>query len=54
MTGYSNTEAMNKGDKPVLTTKEARQAERAGVIWVLIASGLGAIVALAVVAYVLF
>jgi hypothetical protein len=53
MTGYSDAEAMNKADKTVVTTKEARQGESAGVIYVLIASGLGAILALAIVGYFL-
>lgn len=51
MTSYSEVEATNKVDKTVLSTKEARQGDNAGVLYVLIASALGAIVGLAYVGY---
>lgn len=51
MTGYTEAESMNKTDKTVLSTKEARQGERTGVIYVLAVSALGAILGLAVVGF---
>lgn len=54
MIGYTAAEARNKTDETVLSTEEARQGERTGVIYVLIASALGAILGLALVGYYIF
>lgn len=51
MTDYSEADVMTTTDKKVLTANKARQGERTGVIWVLIGSGLGAILCLAAAAY---
>ena len=47
MKNTPQSEIADKGKKTVLTTREARQAERTGAIWVLVVSGIAAIVALA-------
>ena len=49
----THIESMKTSDATVLETDEARQGERAGVIKVLVASGLGAIFGLALVSYFL-
>lgn len=36
-------------ETPVLTPTEARQSKRVGLIWVLAVSGIGAVIALAII-----